>query len=285
MLENLNVTNLMVLMFFRGIALAEVGRIEEGITIIENGIDLSERFGVLFFLGPLYNCLGYCFGELHLPGRALELNLKAQEISSDLMKKYPAGVRQFAEAGAQSRVNLMENFFDQGKIDLAWGKMRSLEEEAKSEDFDHLRHQWESRMHYLSAQMLLQQNDLDQAETLIENGIENAREKHMKKREGGFLRLLGELYLSRNEPENAVKNISEGVKTLKEVGNRKQLWQAHASLASAFVELKRFSEAREQWGAAAAVINEVANRLSDRQLKEDFLKAQPIREILSEAES
>jgi class 3 adenylate cyclase/tetratricopeptide (TPR) repeat protein len=284
MLENLSVTNLMFLIVFRGVALAEVGRIEEGIKIIQNGIDLSEKFGLLLVHAALYNCLGYCLGELCLAGRALEFNLKAQEIARNRMRKYPRGVRQFAEQTAQSSVNLMENYFDQDEVDSAWTEIESLKDEAKSEDFDHLRYRWESRMDYLSAQMLLKQNELDQAESLIENALENAREKHLKKREGGFQRLLGDLHVRLNNPENAVRNISDALQTLNEVGNPRQLWQAHASLACAFDKMGKPFEARAQWRSAAEVINNLANGLSDGELKEGFLQARAIRDILSRAE-
>jgi hypothetical protein len=72
---------------------------------------------------------------------------------------------------------------------------------------------------------------------------------------------------------------------LKEVGNPRQLWQAYASLASAYDKLGRESEAREQWGAAAEVIRKTAGGLSDRELREGFLSAKPIRDILAKAGS
>ena len=59
---------------------------------------------------------------------------------------------------------------------------------------------------------------------------------------------------------------------------------AHNSLAVAFDHLGRSAEAREQWGAAAATIRELADGLSDRELKESFLKADPVRNILSRAQ-
>ncbi len=102
--------------------------------------------------------------------------------------------------------------------------------------------------------------------------------------EGGFLRLLGEVRFRRNELDHAIDNLNEAILILKEVGNPRKLWQAHASLASAFSKLGGLSEAREQWGAAAEVIRGVANGLSDYELREGFLKARPIREILLKAE-
>lgn len=85
--------------------------------------------------------------------------------------------------------------------------------------------------------------------------------------------------------DRAISSISEAILILKEVGNPRQLWEAHASLASTYEKLRRQSEAKEQWDAAAEVIHKTANGLSDRELRERFLSAKPIRDILGNAGS
>ena len=45
--------------------------------------------------------------------------------------------------------------------------------------------------------------------------------------------------------------------------------------------MRKNSEAQEQWGAASDIIQNKAEGLSDHKLREGFLNAQPIREILS----
>jgi tetratricopeptide (TPR) repeat protein len=107
----------------------------------------------------------------------------------------------------------------------------------------------------------------------------------MRKREGSFLRLMGEVRIRRNEFDKANENFGEAIGILKELGNPRQLWQVHASLAEAYSKLGRFSEEQEQWGAAAEIILNTANDLSDRQLRGGFLKAAPIRKILAKSES
>jgi Flp pilus assembly protein TadD len=79
--------------------------------------------------------------------------------------------------------------------------------------------------------------------------------------------------------------MSEAILILKEVGNPRQLWEAHTSLALAYEKLRRESEAREQWGAAAEVIRKTAGSLSNRELREGFFSAKPIREILAKGQS
>ena len=91
--------------------------------------------------------------------------------------------------------------------------------------------------------------------------------------------------MKRNESDKAISSMGDAILILKEVGNPRQLWQAHASLASAYDKLKRLSEAREQCGTAAEVIRKTANGLSDRELREGFLNAKPIQEILANAGS
>ena len=86
------------------------------------------------------------------------------------------------------------------------------------------------------------------------------------------------------EPEKAIEDVNKAIAMLKEVGNPRQLWQAFASLASVYEKMGRVSEAQEHWGASAETIYNTSKGLTDRELREGFLKAAPIREILSKAE-
>ena len=283
--DRLSLANLTNIIFMRGVALAEIGRIEDAMALLMEGIDLSEKFEVPLRLSTFYNCLGYCYSEIHHPETAGKLNLQAEATARELMEKYPMSRRLYAEQLAQDKVNIMENLFDQGKMDEAWNLIQSFKEESKSEYFDMLRHQWESRMNYLATRILLRRNDLGSAEKLIRENLKTAKVLHTKKREGGFLRLLGRLQVQLGDYDAATISLNEAISILKVVGNPRQLWEAHASLASAFSKLGRPSEEREQWGASAEVIQKVANGLSDRQLRAGFLGADPIREILSKTEN
>jgi class 3 adenylate cyclase/tetratricopeptide (TPR) repeat protein len=276
---------LMYLILVRGNALAEIGRIEDSIAILRNGIEIFEKFGAFFRLASFHNSLGYCYGEIHQHQHAWKLNLKSEEIARRQMEEYPLGRRLYAELAAQASVNLMENLFDQGKLDAAWDRMESLKEESRSKDYDLMRYRWETRMNYLSARILLFRNEHARAGALIQGGIKTARTQNHKKREGCFLRLLGDIQFSRGETDNAINSVNEGILVLKDVGNPRQLWEAHASMATGLGKLGRTSDAREHWGTAAEIIQSTASGLLDRELREGFLEAKPIREILSKAEN
>jgi class 3 adenylate cyclase/tetratricopeptide (TPR) repeat protein len=271
------------LIFIRGLSLAEIGRIEEAVAALKHGIDLCEKFGGAVHLGRLYNTLGYCFNEVHRPKEALKWNLKSEEIARKLMEQYPMGGPIAAEIVAQANVNLMENLFDQGKTEEVWTRMKSFEEESKSSDYYRSRDRWEARLDCLTSLILLQRDNIDEAEARIIKNLEISRREHTKKIEGRFLRLLGEVQIKRNEFDPAISSMNEAILILKEVGNPRQLWEAHASLALAYEKLRRESEARQHCGTAAEVIRKTANGLSDRELREGFLSAKPIRDILAKA--
>jgi tetratricopeptide (TPR) repeat protein len=253
--------------------------------LFREGIEICEKSGSTFWLVRLCNCLGYCYGEIHDPREAWNWNVRSEETARKLMSQYPMGRQMAAEVAAQASVNLMENLFDQGNPDGAWDRIKSFETESGGDDFARLRDVWYARMDYLTSQILLQQDDVGKAEAIITKNLEKSRREHMRKNEGRFLRLLGEGQMKRNESDNAIRSLSEAILILKEVGNPRQLWQAYASLASAYDKMGRGSEAREQWAAAAEVIHKTANGLSDRGLREGFLSAKPIREILVNAGS
>ena len=276
---------LMNVILVRGMALAEIGRIDESIELLMDGTELFEKLGASFRLGSFNNCLGYCYGEIHQHEIAWKFNLRSEEIVRQQMQESPLGRSLFGEILAQTNVNLMENLFDQGKLDEAWKRIESFREELKSGSFYLFRQQWESRMNYLTAQILIGRNDIDRAENLIREGIQATRRWGIKKREGGFLRLLGEILARRNESQSAISNLGNAADILKNVGNPRQLWQAHASLAVVFNKIKKHSEANEQWGMAAEVIFNTADGFSDRGRREAFLKADAVKNILSNAEN
>jgi len=280
-----NLTQLSGLIFIRGLSLAEIGRIEDASAALKHGIDLCEKFGGAVHLGRLYNTLGYCYSEIHHPGEAWKWNLKSQGIARKLMEQYPMGAPIAAEIVAQANVNLMENLFDQGKTEEVWDRIKSLEEESKSSDYYRSRDRWEARLDFLTSLILLQREKFDEAEVRITKNLKISRREHTKKIEGRFLRLFGEVQMKRNELDKAISSICEAILILKEVGNPRQLWEAYASLASVYDKLRRGSESREQRGVAAEVIQKTANGLSDRELREGFLNAKPIRDILAKAGS
>jgi ATP/maltotriose-dependent transcriptional regulator MalT len=181
---------------------------------------------------------------------------------------------------AQSKVNQMENLYDQRKLEDAWNLIMNMEKTSKNKDFDMFRYQWQSRMNYLKAKILIERNELGPAEEIIRHNIENTSKNKMRKREGSFLRLLGEVQISQNQFDSAIDTLNKAVHILTKTGNRKLIWESYSTRAVAFNRLKRLSDEKDSWSAANKIITEIADSLSDRDLKSGFLSAKPIQEII-----
>jgi len=280
-----NLNQLAGLTFTRGLALAEFGRVQDAIHLLQEGIDISEKLSGALFFGRLYNSLGYCYQEILRPERAWNLNLRSEEVARGLMARYPKGREVAAEIVAQATVNLMENLYDQGKTDEAWHRIGSFKKESQKGIYDRTRRRWEVRMDSLVARILLDRGELDHAETIARKHLKITQEARAAKYEGRFSALLGEIHILRKDPDGAIGNLKKSIQILKEVGNPRQLWQARASLASVLDKLGKHSDAREQWRAAGVVIQGQAGNLSDSELKKGFLEAKPIQQILARAEN
>jgi len=229
----------------------------------------------------LYNSLGYCYGEILQTQQAWDYNLKSEEIGRKLFLEFPMGRSQSGHALMQAQVNLVENLFDQGDIDTAWEKIKSIEHDATGNDFFYNRYQWESRLNYLSAQIFLKRNDINKAESIIDDNLKMVRKERMLKREGSFLCLLGKVQSEQNVNDMAINTLNHAIQILKDVGNPRQLWQSHCCLASVFEKIGKLTEARDQWGIASAIIQNTAEGLSDHNLRKSFLNAPQIKEIHS----
>ena len=272
------------IVYLRGLAMAEIGRIEESLDLLRQGILVCEKFGVTLRLGSLYNSLGYAYAQIYQTEEAWRCNLESEKIARRMMQKYPLGNRLYAETVAQATVNLIENLLDLGRLEEATQRRGTLKQEAKGEAYFILRHQWESRLDLVSAKLLAAQGDPESAERLTRENLQGAQRLYGKKRQGCCYHLLGEIRMGDGDQDNTLSSLREAVHVLAEVGNCRHLWEAQADLGRAYEKFGRFSEAGDLWGAAAATIQKVAGGLRDRGLREGFLNAHPVREILARAE-
>ncbi len=279
-----NLANLFALIFIRGLALAESGRIEEGISIQKEAVEMCEKMGGNLHLGRLYNGLGYCYKEIYQNDLAYQYNLRSEQIARDLMEKFPSGRSTTGEIVAQAKVNMMENLFDGENISDACKQIKLFTEESKIDHFDRARDRWEVRMEYLMAKILLKNGEYGPAEIMIKKNLKRTREDHSRKMEGGFMKLLGEIKFRNRHFDGAIETLNKSLSILNEIGNPRNLWEAYAALGNVYQNVGKDTEARIQWNASAQIIKKVSRGLSDKNLRKKFLNARPVKEILSVAD-
>lgn len=168
-------------------------------------------------------------------------------------------------------------------VEEAWDRIARFEEISADQAYDMLRHRWSTRMNDVKAAILLSRGDVGGAQALSERGLEVATRWGMKKYIGREERVLGQVMTVRGAHERAENHFRRALQQLEEVGNPKQLWITHAALAKLYHAMERFDREREHWHHACALVRSTADGLQDEHLRETFLAAAPVREILDSA--
>jgi tetratricopeptide (TPR) repeat protein len=270
------------LAFARGMALTEVGRYSDAIELLERQIDIMERNSIYIHLGRLYNTLGWTYSEVYNFEKALDFNNRALGFVGKL-RRSPAMLPWALEIQTQTEINLMENNYMTGKVNETWEHLTRYEKESSHPDYDYIRWRWSIRMKDLKGTILLRTGDLDGAEKLAREFLDNATRYKQRKYIGRAERLLGRILTERGAYNRAESKLKAALANLEKVGNPKQIWITHTALAWLYEKMNRPDLEREQWQTAASVVKSTADDLEDEELRTTFINANPIREILENA--
>jgi class 3 adenylate cyclase/tetratricopeptide (TPR) repeat protein len=268
--------------FIRGMALTDIGKYNAAIKFLSQWIDVLEQNEIYINLGRCYNCLGWAHAEMYDFEKAFRFYNRALKNAINL-RKSPAIRYSALEMQAQSEVCLMEYEFEKGNVDDAWEHMMQFEKESTHADYDLVRERWETRMKDLKGMMLLSRGDLESAEEVAREYLDTSMKRGFKKNIGKAERLFGQILTMRGAHDLAEAKLLAGLAKLEEVGNPKQIWMTHVALARLYEKMGRPDLERERWQAAHSIIASTANGLQDERLRDTFVNAAPIREIMEHA--
>lgn len=94
-------------------------------------------------------------------------------------------------------------------------------------------------------------------------------------------RLRGQVYYMQGRLAEAEAVLQKALALAKEVGNPPQLWKTYQALGELYEKQGVTEQVHSAYASALAMIEEVANRLQDPELKQTFLSAQPVLKIRS----
>jgi len=92
-------------------------------------------------------------------------------------------------------------------------------------------------------------------------------------------RLKGQALLAQGQGEQAQAALSRALTLAREIGNPPQLWKTYQALGALYESQADLGRARAAYQSAMDVIDGVAERLQDHELKRTFLTARPVQEI------
>jgi tetratricopeptide (TPR) repeat protein len=92
-------------------------------------------------------------------------------------------------------------------------------------------------------------------------------------------RLKGQGFLAQNKIVEAEEAMNKALAVAQEIGNPPQLWKTYAALGELHERKGDATQARVMYAHALQVIDEVASKLQDTELKRTFLGARQVQEI------
>jgi tetratricopeptide (TPR) repeat protein len=264
-----------------GWALTDAGKYSEAIRFQSQRIDILEHSVNYPWLIRCCNGQGWTYSEVYDLEKAFHFSNRGLE-NAVAMRKIPGNL-QALHMQAHAEVNLMENEFEMGKVDEAWDHITRFEEASAHPNYDFERTHWTNRMKDLKGTILLSRGDLDGAEELAGQCLEENTKFGYKKNVGKAERLFGQILIKRGGVDLAETKLTQALAKLEEVENPKQLWITHSALARLYKKMNRPDLERAQWQAAKAIVQATADGLEDQGLRQTFINAAPVQEIMEKA--
>ncbi len=97
-------------------------------------------------------------------------------------------------------------------------------------------------------------------------------------------RLRGQAFCVQGRLAEAEAVLHKAHTLARELGNPPQLWKTYQALAELYERQGAAEQARSAYASAIEVIDEVASRLQDQEIKRVFLSARPVQEIREKME-
>ncbi|MGH9008400.1 MAG: AAA family ATPase [Acidimicrobiia bacterium] len=258
-----------------GHALATKGDYEEALQLLEEAVSASRRIGFQILEVRCLNTVGYVYAEIGDLERAMRWNGECLEATLAAGAPVP-------EAEMNARLNLVENFLTLGRLDDAAEQLAVVEPIVRHprprQDF--MRWRYGQRFLHDHGEYWLARKDPGKAAALAEECRAWAERTGSRKNIGKARHLLGRAHLAEGRLADADGELRAALGLASEVGNPPQIWKTWLSVAHLRDAQGRADDAREAFGHAADVIEQMAARLSDPQRREIFLTSGPVQAAL-----
>jgi tetratricopeptide (TPR) repeat protein len=128
-------------------------------------------------------------------------------------------------------------------------------------------------------ELWLTKGDAEQALRFAEECLQLAEPTESRKNMVKGWRLQGQAFCMQGKLAEAEAVLQKALVLAKEVGNPPQLWKTYQALGELHERQGAADQARSAYTSALEVIEGVASRLQDQELKQTFLSARPVQEV------
>jgi tetratricopeptide (TPR) repeat protein len=261
-----------------GLALGGIGRYEDAIHAQERVIARAERIGDVFYRIRALNSLGWAYMELGDLDRGWEWNTQALEVAKELGVADP-------ELDSNAQLNLADILLVRGQLDEAEELYRGVERIHRDPAPPEIWMLWRYGQHMLHSygELLLQRGNLEKAREFADECLQGAEASRARKNIVKARRLRGQVLVAEGKPDEAERELLIAVDVAKEIGNPRQLWLTLTALGDVLSAAGKSDDGRHAYGEAKAVIDSIADKLTDDRLRETFLSSKQVEEITAKA--
>ncbi len=261
--------------WLQAVTLASKGDYNRAMDLLKGVISTSDRVGgIPFWHARTLNTIGYVYGELQDLKNAIEWNSRGVEAAIKAQFDDP-------EVENNARLNLGDNHMDMGNLDEAQEQYRKVELVVRNPKLPERLDLWRYAQHLFHShgELCLKRGESDKALNYANECLSLAEPGKSRKYIIKGRRLRGQVYMMQGKLRESEKEFLSALEIAREVGNPPQLWKTFVALGNLKQLQGKTNESQNAYRNALKVIEAVAEKLEDRQLRETFLNADQVSEI------
>jgi len=266
---------LLELLWRRGLTGCGQGEYEGALVSLRDALALSERLGDRAFKCRIFNTLGWVYGELYNLELAIRYNQEGAEAS------YKIGDPEIIR---NAEINLGDYYMLRGDCERAQQYLEKVHRDSQQRGkWGEEWMKWRYLQHccHSLGEVWLIKGDPEKALQFADECLQLAEPTESRKNIIKGWRLRGQAFCAQGKRAEAEAVLQKALALAQQISNPPQLWKTYHALGELYEKLGATDQARSAYTSAIAVIEGVANRLRDQDLKQTFLSARPVQEIRS----
>jgi class 3 adenylate cyclase/tetratricopeptide (TPR) repeat protein len=251
-----------------GKALCCLGEYGRALSVLREGLELSDRVGDRAFKTRLLNTLGWCCSELGSHERASQYNHESAILASKMveLELVPGAPELYANAA----VNLAGNRIALGDLDGAMEHLEPIQADLDRPGDPWMR--WRYSLHVQDglARVALARGDPERALPLIDAELEGARTHRARKLEARALELRGRALVASERPREAQETLERALEVARKLEYPPVVWRATSLLAVLAQRSGNRSDAERLAAQAQGLPEGLAGSLPEAELERDL---------------
>jgi tetratricopeptide (TPR) repeat protein len=223
----------------------------------------------------ILNTLGWVHGELYNLEAAIRYNREGVETS------YKIGDPEIIR---NAEINLGDDYLLVGDLEQAQHYLEKVHWATQRRGKwgeEWMKWRYSQHLYHSLGELWLIKGDAAQALECADECLQLAEPTMSRKNLVKGWRLKGQALGMQQRVQEAEAALDKALAIARELGNPPQLWKTYEALGELYERQGTSDRARSAYASALQVIEEVAERLPNQELKQTFLSARPVQAILA----